>query len=620
MAAGYTGKILVIDLTSGSVEEELLPEATYRNFIGGAGLGARILYERMKPNVDPLGSENMLGFIPGLLSGTQVPMASKCSVVTKSPLTDTWGDANSGGFFGRELKAAGYDAIFFTGLSAKPVYLWVQDGRAEIRDATHLWGKDTSQTEEIMHREIGDKQVRIARIGPAGESLSLIASVVFDRGRVAARSGVGAVMGAKKLKAVAVRGTRKPQIANITQFNRLRKDTIEHLRDMSSLKSLSVYGTTIGLLKSVPQGVAPLKNWSLMGAEAFPDHTKIAGENILKYQLRKSGCGNCPVNCGGIASVKEGPYTTIEGRRPEYETIAAFGLMCLNSNAESIIRASDICERYGIDTMSAGATIAFAMECYERGIIGKEETGGIELTWGNAPAMVAMLEQMVRREGLGEVLADGVARAAMQIGRGAEKYAMHVHGQEVGFRDSRIPPIRGLGYISNATPGRHMPQSASTKFEKEGVLWPYSEVKAPKDEDEYARQGKIHALAGSYSQAVSDSGVCYFAISGNIPLVEFISAVTGWDFTVAEAITVGKRIMTLRQAFNIREGLKAKDFSFPERLTKPPTVGSFAGHSIDFNKLRASYHKAMGWDAETGYPSKQCLIELGLQELVGILP
>lgn len=623
MMRGYTGKIAFVDLTTASITKESLPELIYRSYIGGAGLGARILYERMKPRTNPMGPENMLGFVTGLLQGTPTPMATKYTVVTKSPLTHTWGEANSGGLWGPELKAAGYDAIFFKGISAKPVYVLIHDGDIEIKDAAHLWGKETYDTFEELQNEVGDKQLRVACIGPAGERCSLISSIVTDDGRVAGRSGVGAVMGGKKLKAVVVRGTSRAEIADANEVQRLRKETLAHLRDVDHLpfiKNMSGPGTCAGPLGLVPGGAAPIKNWSLIGQESFPDFAKIAGESITQYQLRKSGCGNCPINCSGIVHVKEGPYAT-KGRKPEYETIAAFGTMLLNSNAESIIKANDICDRYGIDTISAGTATAFAMECYENGIIGKRETGGIELTWGNPSAIIAMLEKIVRREGLGDVLADGVERAAQRIGKGVEKFAMHIHGQEPGFHDPRFLPLRGLGYIAGAAPGRHMVSMASIRLEGEGKIGTYPELQRPEGENEPERRGKIHAVAGSYSQTFSDSGMCLFALTAGtqFPLVEFVRAVTGWNFTAAEAITTGKRILTLRQAFNNREGLTGTDFNLPERISRPPTMGPFAGRLVDFDALKENYYRAMGWEADTGVPSEQCLAQLELSGLIGSL-
>jgi aldehyde:ferredoxin oxidoreductase len=605
---GYTGKVAFVDLTSSLVAKESLPEKDYRNLIGGVGLGAKVLYERMKAGVDPLGPENMLGFLSGLLVGTTTPMATKYMVVTKSPLTHTWGEANSGGLLSSELKAAGYDGIFFTGAAAKPIYVFVHDGDIEIRDAAYLWGKSTGETVEALTHEIGDKRVRIACIGPSGENRSLISSIIADNGRVAARSGVGAVMGSKNLKAVAVRGTGSIEVSDSGRLNQLRSDALAHLRDVDHLpfiRMLSGPGTCAGPLGLVPAGAAPIKNWSLIGEKAFPDYAKIAGENIVKYQLRKAGCGNCPVNCGGIVSIKEGPYA-IEGRKPEYETIAAFGTMLLNQSAKSIIKANDVCDRYGIDTISAGTALAFAMECYEHGMIGKKETEGIELTWGNASAIPAMLEKIGRREGLGEVLADGVERAAKQIGKGTERYAIHIHGQEPGFHDPRAFALRGLGYLVNPAPGRHMISMASIRLEGEGKLGVYPELKRPEGEDDPDKSGKTHALAASYGQTFSNSGMCLFALSAGskFPLVEFICAATGWDFTPEEAITAGKKSLTLQQAFNVREGFTAKDFILPSRIANAPVMGPFSGRLIDFNAIRRSYYKAMGWNPETGSPSK----------------
>ncbi len=383
---GYTGKIAVLDLTSGSITKEALPEEVYRDFIGGPGLGVKILYERMKAGIPALGPENMLGFLPGLLNGTGTPMATKYSVVTKSPLSLTWGEANSGGFFSSELKASGYDGIFFTGAALRPVYVLINDDTIEIRKAAHIWGKNTQETVEALLEETGDKRLRVACIGASGESRSLMASIITDDRRAAARSGVGAVMGSKHLKAVAVRGSRKVEVVNPRALARLRRDALAHLRDVDHLpfiKALSGPGTCGATVRLVQVGASPVRNWSLAGYEAFPECVEIGGDRITKYQVRRAGCGNCPINCGGMVSVTEGPFAA-EGRKPEYETVAAFGTMLLNSDAASIIKANELCDLYGIDTISTGTVLAFAMECYEHGLIGKEDTDGIELDLGQS--------------------------------------------------------------------------------------------------------------------------------------------------------------------------------------------------------------------------------------------
>jgi aldehyde:ferredoxin oxidoreductase len=611
MAGGYAGKVLCVNLTSGLTKEKPLPEVIYRDFIGGVGLGVKIVYERMKPNVDPLGPDNFLGFVPGLLTGTPVPMSSRCTVVTKSPLTGTWGDANMGGYLGPELKAAGYDGVFFTGISPKPVYLFIQDGKSELRDAGNLWGKDTIETVKAIRQEIGDEAIRIACIGPSGESLSLISSIISGI-RVAGRSGVGAVMGVKKLKAIAVRGTGKVKVSHPETVSKLRKSQVSFFRKAQDWanKNLRDYGTSGFISANVKAGVSPIRNWSLIGSEAFPNADKIANGSVTKYQVRKFPCPGCPLSCSGIVEVKSGPYSVSGARKPEYETLVAFGTMLLNDDLESIIKANEICDRYGIDTISAGSVIAFAMECYERGIIGKQETEGIELSWGNAPAILALLEKIVRREGFGAVLADGVKRAAEQIGHGSGEFAIHVHGQEVSYHDPRFLHSRGMAYITDPTPGRHMVAHVMTFVEGGGALGPYPDL--PTAEDEAAK----YAIAGNYSYTFVASGLCLMAYTSTFPLVEFISAVTGWDFGAAEAIITGQRIQTLRQAFNAREGLLPREFSLPKRIAEPPSTGPFAGHSVDFSALKASYYEAMGWDTETGYPLDQTLGELGLKGLV----
>jgi aldehyde:ferredoxin oxidoreductase len=355
----------------------------------------------------------------------------------------------------------------------------------------------------------------------------------------------------------------------------------------------------------------------LIGKEMFPDYANIGGDNVFKYQTKRSGCGNCLVNCGGTVSVKEGPYA-VEGRKPEYETLASLGAMCLNSNVESIIKANDMCDRYGLDTISVGSIIAFAMECYEKGIISKKDTNGIELTWGNSSAIVAMLEKIGKREGLGDVLADGVKKAAERIGKGAERCAIYVGGQEPGMHDPRLIPYRGLGYISAQAPGRHMVSMAPFRLATEGKLGSSPDLKAPEGKNDIDKTVKFQAMGVSYAQAFSDSGMCLMVISsGNdYPLAEFISAVTGWDFTAKEAMTAGKRTLTLLQAFNHREGWKASDYTLPERISQAPTMGPYAGRQIDFAALKSSYYQSMGWDGESGVPSQACLSELGLSALI----
>lgn len=616
------GKMLLVDLTEGSVKEEPLQEELCRNFIGGHGLGVRILYERMKAGVAPLGAENWLGFVTGPLTGTSVPMSPRFTVVSKSPLTGTWGEANAGGYFGPELKAAGYDAIFISGVSSMPIYLLIHEGGGELKNAEHLWGKDTVETSDAIQHELGDSKVRIACIGPAGEKLSLISSIVVDKWRIAGRMGMGAVMGSKRLKAIAVRGTKKVPIANSASLAGLRRNFLEDIKGSSFLQSMREFGTPTFLVANVKGGATPIKNWCLTGEEAMPSYSNLDHASVKKYRVKRHGCFGCPVGCGAIVSVNSGPYKVSEARNPEYESLASLGTLCLNDNVESIIKACDICNRYGMDTISAGSVIAFAMECFEHGVIGKEDLGGLELTWGNHTAIVDMVEKMGRREGFGDVLADGVKKAAERIGHGAEEWAIHVHGQEVAMLDPRLRPSRGIAYFADPTPGRHTQGTCMTLIEGGSAPWSDVVFRTPKlaVRGDFKAKGPLYVLGASYHQLYASSGMCIFAQFGAaVPLVGFIAAVTGWDFSYSEGLTTGQRIYTARQAFNLREGLKPEEFHLPSRISQPASMGPYAGEGIDFDTLRDSFFNALNWDLQSGKPYPKELVDLHLEYLINDL-
>ncbi|HUT68521.1 MAG TPA: aldehyde ferredoxin oxidoreductase N-terminal domain-containing protein, partial [Dehalococcoidales bacterium] len=429
MTRGYAGKILKVDLSGNKLKDEVLDEKLARRFIGGYGIGARIIFSEQAGGVDPLGRDNILSFLTGPFTGTPAISGTRFTVAGKSPLTGCWGDANSGGYFGAYLKFAGYDAVFFTGISEKPVYLFIDNGKAELRDAAHLWGKDTYETEETIKSELG-KDVAVACIGPSGEKLSLIAGIVHTRGSVAARSGLGAVMGSKRLKAVAVKGNMKVPLADENRAGELRKKYLAQLG--GHVDVIRKFGTTFVTVACIESGDSPVKNWGGIAVTDFPDASPLGGEAVAARKLKSTACYQCPIGCEAIMKAGTGEYKYDAGSyRPEYETIAMLGSNCLNTNIESIIKANDICNRYGIDTISTGAVIAFAMECFENGLINKKDTDGIEMTWGNHRAIVAMTEKIARREGFGDILADGIKSAAQKIGKGTEKFAIHVHGQEV---------------------------------------------------------------------------------------------------------------------------------------------------------------------------------------------
>ncbi|HEX9896254.1 MAG TPA: aldehyde ferredoxin oxidoreductase family protein [Dehalococcoidales bacterium] len=593
------GKLLFVNLSTGKIEEEPLDEKMCRDFIGGYGFGVKILYNRQKAGVAPLGPENMLGFITGPLTGTPTPTGTRYTVVAKSPLTGTWGEANSGGQFGPYLKFAGYDGVFFTGISAKPVYLLIDDGKVELRDAGYLWGKDTCETENVLQAEHGPKS-QVACIGPSGERLSLISCIITDKGAAAARSGLGAVMGSKKLKAVVAKGDQTVPLADKEAVENMRKQYLtgindKHSRQYAILQPFRKYGTALGAARSAHAGDSPVKNWGGIGVVDFPDVSGIEAEKVIANLDKRTGCWHCPMVCQ--ASLKEGTgeYKYVAGsRRPEYETLASFGCMCLNNDTESIAMANYICNRYGLDTISAGTTIAFAIECYENGLITKKDTQGIELTWGNHRSIVAMTEKLALREGFGDILADGVKVAAEKIGKGAEKYAVHIGGQELGMHDPKLmPPAVGdiqaaaARYQMDATPGRH--------------------------NQSFGPSGFVLHLANVV-------GICFFgSLNRMIPM--YMNAVTGWNYTEAEYLKASERIFAMRHLFNLREGINPLNWPVHPRITgtPPQEKGPLTGVTADIQAQIYWNLGALDYDRFTTKPSRKKLLDLGFDDIAAEL-
>jgi aldehyde:ferredoxin oxidoreductase len=600
MFGGYMGKMLFVDLATGAISQEELDEKTARTYIGGYGLGARILYSRQKPGVDPLGPENMLGFVTGPYTGTSVPTGARYEVVAKSPLTGGWGDANSGGQFGPYLKFAGFDAVFFTGISPKPVYLLVDDGKAELKDASSLWGKDAYETEDTLMSEYG-KDSRVACIGPAGERLGLISAIMTDRGSAAGRSGLGAVMGSKRLKAVVARGNRPVTVVDKETLDRVRMEQIKFLQTPgpggrpSFMESFHKFGTSGMSHSSAYSGDTPVRNWGGAAVVDVPNADGLKADAVAATVTRLAGCWHCPVACKAYLKEGTGEYKYAAGsRRPEYETHGSFGVMCGNGNVEAINMANDLCNRAGLDTISAGTVIAFAIECYENGVLTAKDTGGIDLRWGNHLALVAMTEKLARGEGMGAILAQGVKVAAERIGRGADKFAVHIGGQELGMHD---PKLRGMGgatsaarYQMDATPGRHT---------------------------------QSFGPGASRTHFINSAGLCVFGAGfgppppGGDKLVAMLDAVTGWDCTPEEIGKTGERIGTLRHAFNLRERINPLNwFVHPRIPGRPPlAAGPLAGVSAD---IEAQDYWALGtldWDRITTKPSKAKLLALGLDDV-----
>ncbi len=608
MANGYMGKILFVDLAKKSCHEETLSEAMCWDFMGGYGIAVRILYERMKPNVDPLGPDNILGFMTGPLTGTPTMCSGRFVVVAKSPLTGTWGDSNCGGDFGPFLKFSGFDGVFFTGNSAGPVYLFIDNGKPELKDAADLWGKDCLETEDILKNTHG-KDTSVACIGPSGEKLSLIAAIMNEKGRAAGRSGLGAVMGAKKLKAVAVRGTQKVPMADEAKAKELRRKWIKQLKGMG--ETFSKYGTAGIAEASAMSGDSPVKNWAGSGPDDFPNAARISDDAVIAEQEKKYGCWQCPIRCGGHMKAREGRASVCH--KPEYETLCMAGTLCLNDDLESIIHFNDICNAYGIDTISAGSTIGFAIECYQEGILTKEDTG-MELRWGDGDMVVALANKIVRREGIGDLLADGVRVAAEKLGKGADRFAVHAQGQELPAHDPRFIPGLGVTYRFDGTPGRH------TQGGRGWIMGIDFMSDNRKDKYDYTNTGELQKKAMNMMHVVNAAGICFFAyVSYPAQFIpDFLTAVTGREYDFDSCLKIGERVGTLRHLFNLREGLNPKQYSFNQRaLGKPPlTVGPVADITLDDDNMIKEYLAAMDWDQTTTRPSDRKLKELGLDKVV----
>jgi aldehyde:ferredoxin oxidoreductase len=649
MSKGYMGKILWVDLSKGQIREEVIPDEIYEQYLSGTGLAAYLLYNRIPAGADPLGPDNILGFVSGLLTGTGSLFSGRWMVAGKSPLTGGWGDANCGGNLSPAIKRCGYDGIFFTGISEKPVYLHVRHNGAELCSASHLWGKDAVETEEALIKEKGDK-AKVACIGPAGEKLSFISGICNDRGRLAARSGLGAVMGSKKLKAVVLSGKRRIDVHNRDEIKRLSRQcnrwvqwqppfllgpqaaymgvvmrllpTQMAMDGMIEKILLRKWGTSSLNQASVEMGDSPIKNWKGSNVDFNPKRSLPTNPDAIKKVERvKYHCYACPLGCGGICAM-QGKYT--ETHKPEYESTLALGGLCLNSDMDSIFYMNEVLNRAGMDTISAGGTVAFAIECYEKGLLTKADTDGLELTWGNSKAIIALVEKMVRREGIGDLLADGSKVAARKIGKGASDYAIQAGGQELPMHDGRNDPGFNVHYSAEPAPGRHT--IGSQLYYEMFQLWkqvkglPRPKFLYFKDRKYVANEEKAvtAAACSKFMNVANGSGLCLFGLfigAKRIRTFDWLNAATGWHKTPEDYMEIGERIQTLKQLFNIRHGIDPWSFKVGDRVVgRPPlTEGANRGRTMDMEKMMSDYWHQFGWDAATGKPTEARVARLGIK-------
>ena len=607
MADGYTGKVLRVDLSNEKITTEPINREWTKSFIGGKGLGARYLFEELKPGVDPLSPDNVVMIWTGPLVGTMVPLTSRYAVVTKSPLTGTFLDSYAGGYFGPEMKYAGYDGVIIKGKAKKPVYLWINDGKAELRDAKNIWGKDNFKTEELIRKETGQSRARVASTGPAGEKLSLISGITSDLTRNAGRGGSGAVFGSKNLKAIAVRGTMGLEVPKIDEFvkmtkDMLLKDVIENPDHAGSITD----GTPIIVDMSQDAALLPTRDWTSGEFEGTPG----INSDALKTRVlvRRKACMGCGLACGSYAKVSKGMFKGAATEGPEYETIGLSGSNCGISNIEAIVKFAEECDKFGLDTMSAGAVTAFAMDLYERKILTKEDTGGLDLKFGNEEAFAKMPGMMARREHIGDVLADGSKRAAKKIGKGSEKLLVECKGSEYPAYDPRGSIGMALAYATSDRGADH------------NRAWPVAQD-AYGSGDPWNPEGKAAICVEDNTRtSVKWSFIfCDFYAVSFANMANYYTAVTGQPADEDSLRAIGKRVWNLTRAFNAREGFTRKDDYLPERMEKEPLPsGKTKGKAVrraDFDKMLSEYYSLWNWDEE-GRPTKKALEDVGLADIV----
>jgi len=628
MGKGYNGKILRVDLSERKVWTEEPDELTYRTYLGGAGLAVQYLLKELPKDIDPLSPDNVLVLACSVITGTPVPGASRFTAAAKSPLTGGYGEAEAGGWWGPELKRAGYDAIIVKGKASAPVYLWINDGEVEIRDASKVWGMVTGDSQEAIRDELGHSLARILQIGPGGEKLVRYACIINELKHANGRTGMGAVMGSKNLKAIAVRGTNKLEMADRDGMREvlkwLKENYVQKPGDMHDMG-------TARLAPSLSEnGILPTHNFR---DGEFDGAMDISGERMNDTILvRRGTCFACSVACKRVVEITDGPYPVDQRYGgPEYETIASLGSLCDVDDLAAISKGNELCNKYTLDTISTGVSIAFAMECYDNGILTKEDTGGIELEFGNADAMVKMVEMIGNREGLGDVLAEGVMRAAQKIGNGAEKFALHVRGQELPMHEARGKRSLVLAYSLSPTGPDHMEAPhdvvyASLNPEGQHALSLFGLLEPVDSMDMGPKKVRAFYYAKQLFDLYNCIGMCDFV---GVPigplavreLVKHVNTVTGWDTSLWELLKAGERSNVMMRLLNFREGFTKDDDTLPERLFQELQNGALKGEKIDkdeFKKMKETYYEMAGWD-KSGYPTKAKLAELGLEWVESVL-
>lgn len=621
------GVILHVDLTEKRIWREEIPQEWETNYLGSRGINARLLWNLVKPGVDPLSKDNVLIFGAGKLSGTGAPSSGRTTVTCKSPATNLYVKANVGGHWGTELRYAGYDHVVIHGAAEEPVYIYINDSTVEIRDARHLWGKDVRETTRIIRQELGNEEIEVACIGQAGENLVKMAAIMCSVYNAAARGGVGAVMGSKKLKAIAVKGSQSLPLANPKMYWEVVNECVDALLAESGIEGLHAYGTSGSILP-----LNELKGFAVYNFRggSHPEMEKISGLVLEEkgYLKRKVGCNSCIIGCHRFTTIEKGKYAGTYAGGPELETLGSLGCGCGVFDIEAILKANELCNIYGMDTISVGNVIAWAMECFERGVLTKEDTGGLDLSWGNGETVIELVNQIAFRRGLGNLLAEGVRRAAEQVGKDSWKWAIEVKGLEQSRVDTRAAMAYALAFAVNPRGADHLHTETFAEF---GLSPEARKVIADITGDEkYANPYMVEKRAEIVRwhedcYAVTDClGFCAFtttALFGITPdrMARLFSAATGNEITEKEIMEAGRRIVNLEKAFNVREGATRADDRAPWRILNEKSPDLPEGATVIteeiLNKMLDEYYTLHNWDLKTSWPKKETLLGLGLDDV-----
>jgi aldehyde:ferredoxin oxidoreductase len=619
-----SGKLLHVDLTTAQTRTEDVPETLMRKYLGGGALAAHVLLRDMPPGVDPLGPDNVLAFVTSVLNGLSLSGTNRYTAAAKSPLTGGYGESEAGGWWGPELRAAGWDGVVIRGQAEHPVYLWIKDGQVELRDARSYWGKLSGEVQDGLEQELGDKRIRVLQTGISGERGVRFAAIVNQLKHFHGRCGLGAVMGAKRLKAIVVRGSKPPVAVDKDGAKRALVWFKEHYdRSKDRFHQL---GSSSAVMALEASGILPTRNFR---DGSFEHARAISGQTMRDTILVNRGtCYACAVACKREVEVESLGVTAKYGG-PEYETLAASGSLCGVSDLNALALVNQLYAQYVLDSISTGAVIAFAMECYEHGIITPQMTGGIDLTWGNADGLIQIVHAIGKREGIGKLLGEGVKRAAAELGRGAERFALHVKGQELPMHDPRGKKGLSLAYALSPTGADHMEAPHDplyAGFHPNGH--PMGPLGLIEPLDPLHLDGKkVRAFYETQKvwSSYNSVGMCDFVgapLNGleMEPLVAYINAVTGWNMSLYELMKVGERNNTLGRVFNCREGFTPNDDLLPQRMHEGIGNGPLKGQRIDpdeFLAARRTYYQMAGWDPDTGEPTRAKLAELGLEEAAG---